>query len=55
VVVNDAGFAVHQGLCSDDLAAKGRADASVSQAHAQNGQLAGKVLDRCHRHTRLSG
>jgi hypothetical protein len=46
---DDAGLAVHQLLRADDVAAKRRANALVAQAHAQDGQLAGKVLDRSHR------
>jgi hypothetical protein len=48
---DDAGLAVHELLRANDLAAKGRTNALVPQTHAQDGQLAGKVLDGSHRDT----
>lgn len=50
---DDAGFAMHQLLRADDVAAKRRANALVAQAHTQDGQLARKVLDRSHRDASL--
>jgi hypothetical protein len=52
---DDTGFAVHQFLSPNDLAAKGRTNALVPQAHAQNGQLAHEVLNRRHRNARFRG
>ena len=46
---DDAGLAMHQFLCPNDMAAKGCANALVPQAHPQKRQLACKVLDGRHR------
>src|SRR6218665_1402859 len=51
--VDDAGFAVHQLPGPHDGAAERGADALVTQAHAQNRQLAGKMPDRRHRNAGL--
>ena len=46
IVLDFAGFAVHQFLRADDPAAEGRADSLMAQAHSENWNLAGKALDQ---------
>src|SRR3989344_1891704 len=52
---DDAGLAVHLLAGTDHLAAQGGTDALVAQAHAQDGQLAGKTLQRGHADTGFGG
>ena len=52
---NDTGLAMHQFLCTDDGATKGRADGLMTQTNTQNWQPAGKMLDGGHRDARLIG
>src|ERR1700731_4141789 len=44
VMLDTAGFAVHQLMRPDHISAKSRADGLVSQANAQHWPLAGKML-----------
>jgi hypothetical protein len=48
-VEHRAGLAVHDLAGADYIAAKGLADGLMAQAHAQNRQLAGEVLDDVNR------
>ena len=45
VVLDVAGFAVHQLRRADDVAAKGRADGLMAEADAEDRHLAGHVAD----------
>ena len=42
------GFAMHEFLCTDDLSTHGSANALMTQANPQNGELTRIVLDRSH-------
>ncbi len=53
VVLDRTGFAVHQPRRANDSAAKGRADRLMSQAHSQDGDLAGKVFHQRNADARL--
>ena len=53
VMVDTAGFAMHQLMRADNVPAKSRADRLVSQAHAQDRPLPGKVLDQVNADARL--
>lgn len=55
VVKNGGGFAVHQGLGADDVAAEGFANALVAKAYAEYGQFARKVLHGGNGNTRFFG
>jgi len=46
---------VHEFLGTHHRAAQRGADGLVAQAHAEDGQLAGKVLDRCDRDAGFGG
>src|SRR6267154_3027695 len=46
VMLNTAGFAVHQLMSSDHVTAKSGANRLMSKAYAQQGPFAGEVLDQ---------
>src|SRR3954468_8028619 len=53
VMLDTAGFAVHQLMRTDNLAAERRAQGLMSQAHAQHRTLAGEMLDQINADARL--
>ena len=55
VVRDGAGFAVHEVLGADDLAAEGLADGLVAEADAEDGDFAGHVPDERHEDAGFAG
>lgn len=54
IVLDNAGLAVHEPLCADNLPTKGFADGLVAKTDPQYGRFAGHVADKRHQDARFA-